>query len=110
VAESFGIVQLEAMAAGLPVINTDLPTGVPHVARDGREGLTVPPGDPAALAAAINKLLDDQNFARRLGSAARTRVAAEYRAEVFVRRTEEVYEAAVAERRASIAALAAGRV
>jgi glycosyltransferase involved in cell wall biosynthesis len=55
-------------------------------------------------------LFDDEDFARRLGSAARARVAAEYRAEVFVRRTEEVYEAAVAERRASIAALAAGRI
>jgi rhamnosyl/mannosyltransferase len=109
-AESFGIAQLEAMATGLPVVNTDLPTGVPHVARDRREGLTVPPGDPAALAAAIGKLLDDQDFAQRLGSAARARVAAEYRAEVFVRRTEEVYEAAVAERRAAVAALAAGPV
>jgi rhamnosyl/mannosyltransferase len=87
-----------------------LPTGVPHVARDGREGLTVPPGDPAALAAAIGKLLDDQDFAQRLGSAARARVAVEYRAEVFVRRTEQVYEAAVAERRAAVAALAAGPV
>jgi glycosyltransferase involved in cell wall biosynthesis len=109
-AESFGIAQLEAMATGLPVVNTDLPTGVPHVARDRREGLTVPPGDPAALAAAIGRLLDDQDFAQRLGSAARARVAAEYRAEVFVRRTEEVYEAAVAERRAAVAALAAGPI
>lgn len=101
-AEAFGIVQLEAMAAGLPVINTDLPTGVPHVARDGREGLTVPPGDPAALAAAIKRLLDDEDLARSLGAAGRSRVAAEYRAEVFVRRIEDVYEAALAERRAAV--------
>ncbi len=100
-AEAFGIVQLEAMAAGLPVINTDLPTGVPHVARNGREGLTVPPGDPVALAAAINRLLDDKDLARSLGAAGRSRVAAEYRAEVFVRRIEDVYEAALAERRAA---------
>ena len=101
-AEAFGIVQLEAMAAGLPVINTDLPTGVPHVARDGREGLTVPPGDPRALAAAIGRLLDDPDCAQRLGSAGRNRVAADYRAEVFVKRTEAVYEAAAAERRAAV--------
>jgi glycosyltransferase involved in cell wall biosynthesis len=98
-AEAFGIVQLEAMAAGLPVINTYLPTGVPHVAREGREGLTVPPGDPAALAAAIKRLLDDQDLARRLGLGGRSRVAAEYRAEVFVRRIENVYETAIAELR-----------
>ncbi|HEY1747614.1 MAG TPA: glycosyltransferase [Xanthobacteraceae bacterium] len=105
-AEAFGFVQLEAMAAGLPVINTDLPTGVPYVVRDGREGLTVTPGDPTALAAAIGRLLDDPDFAHSLGSAGRSRVAAEYRAEVFVRRTEDVYEAAVAERRAAVASLA----
>jgi len=101
-AEAFGIVQLEAMAAGLPVINTDLPTGVPHVARDRREGLTVPPGDPAALAAAIDRLLGDPDLARHLGLAGRRRVAAEYRAEVFVKRIEDVYEAALAERRTAV--------
>jgi glycosyltransferase involved in cell wall biosynthesis len=100
-AEAFGIIQIEAMAAGLPVINTDLPTGVPDVARDGREGLTVPPGDPAALAAAIGRLLDDQELAQRLGSSGRNRVAAEYRAEVYVRRIERVYETAIAELRDS---------
>jgi glycosyltransferase involved in cell wall biosynthesis len=103
-AEAFGIVQLEAMAAGLPVINTDLPTGVPHVARNEREGLTVRPGDPAALAAAINRLLDHEDLARNLGSAGRSRVAAEYRADVFVKRIEDVYEAAIAERRVSVGA------
>lgn len=101
-AEAFGIVQLEAMAAGLPVINTDLPTGVPDVARNQREGLTVPPGEPAALAAAINRLLDDEDLARNLGSAGRSRVAAEYRAEVFVKRIEDVYEGAIAERRNAV--------
>ena len=101
-AEAFGIVQLEAMAAGLPVINTNLPTGVPDVARHEREGLTVPPGDPATLAAAINRLLDDEGLARSFGSAGSSRVAAEYRAEVFVRRIEHVYEAAISERRSAV--------
>jgi glycosyltransferase involved in cell wall biosynthesis len=98
-AEAFGIAQLEAMAAGLPIVNTNLPTGVPHVARHGLEALTVPPNDAAALAAAIGRLLDDPELARRLASASRSRVRAEYRAEIFVKRIEEVYEAAVAERR-----------
>lgn len=75
-AESFGIAQLEAMAAGLPVVNTALPTAVPWVARDGEEGLTVPPGDPGALAVAISALLEDPARAQALGAAGRARVAA----------------------------------
>ena len=94
-AETFGIVQLEAMAAGLPIVNTDLPTGVPHVARHGHEALTVPPHDPAALAAAIAQLLADRELSQRLGAAGRRRAMTDYDLENFVRRIEEVYDQAV---------------
>jgi rhamnosyl/mannosyltransferase len=94
-AEAFGIVQIEAMAVGLPIVNTDLPTGVPHVARHGLEALTVPPNDPAALAAAIAQLLDDRALAQRLGAAGRRRVTTEYDLQSFVNRIEDVYEQAV---------------
>ncbi len=94
-AEAFGIVQLEAMAAGLPIVNTNLPTGVPHVARHGLEALTVPASDPAALAAAVAQLLDDRTLAQRLGAAGRRRATTEYDLQNFVERIEDVYEQAV---------------
>ena len=91
-AEAFGIVQIEAMSCGLPIVNTSLPTAVPHVARQSLEALTVPPGNPAAFAQALSRLLDDAELSRRLGAAGRARAAAEYSLETFVRRTEDVYE------------------
>jgi rhamnosyl/mannosyltransferase len=94
-AEAFGIVQLEAMAVGLPIVNTNLPTGVPHVARHGLEALTVPPNDPAALGGAIAQLLADRGLAQRLGAAGRRRATTEYNLQSFIRRIEDVYDQAV---------------
>jgi rhamnosyl/mannosyltransferase len=89
--EAFGIVQLEAMACGLPVVNTRLDSAVPHVSLDGVTGLTVPPSDSAALAAALRALLDDPPRRAAMGAAARRRVHEEFSAEVMARRTLEVY-------------------
>jgi glycosyltransferase involved in cell wall biosynthesis len=71
--EAFGVVQIEAMAAGRPVVSTNLPTGVPWVNQDGVSGLVVPPGDPVALGNALQRLLDDGALRRRLGEGARQR-------------------------------------
>jgi phosphatidylinositol alpha-mannosyltransferase len=67
-AESFGIVLAEAMAAGTPVVASDLP-GYRAVLRDGQAGRLTPPGDPVALAAALADLLGDAAERRRLTAA-----------------------------------------
>jgi rhamnosyl/mannosyltransferase len=89
--EAFGIVQIEAMAAGLPVVNTSLDSGVPFVSVDGKTGLTVPPGDPQALAAAINRLLDDEGLRQTLGQAGVRRAKREFSLDTMLRRTLQLY-------------------
>ncbi len=71
--EAFGVVQVEAMAAGIPVVSTNLPTGVPWVNQDGVSGLVVPPGDSQALGRAIGTLLADGALRARLGRQASAR-------------------------------------
>jgi rhamnosyl/mannosyltransferase len=89
--EAFGLVQVEAMAAGLPVVCTELGTGTTYVNRDGETGRVIPPRDPAALAEAINALLADGDLRRRLGQGAQAR-ANEFALETMVERTLRVYE------------------
>jgi len=89
--EAFGIVQLEAMACGKPVVNTRLDSGVPSVSVDGVTGLTVPPAHPEALASAINLLLEDPWRRMEYGRAARRRVQEEFSLEVMTHRTLQLY-------------------
>ena len=71
--EAFGIVQLEAMKYGKPVINTNLGTGVNYVSIHDKTGLTVEPKNSKELALAINKLLNDDKLRETLGQNARKR-------------------------------------
>ena len=71
--EGFGIVFLEAMAAGLPVVAARA-AAVPEVVEDGECGILVPPGDADALSTALDRLLGDAEERRRLGSAGALRV------------------------------------
>lgn len=77
-AEAFGVVQLEAMASGTPVISTSVRSGVPWVNQDGETGLVVPPGDSCALRAALERLLSDRGLRSRLGAAGVERVRSEF--------------------------------
>ena len=73
--ESFGIVLVEAMAAGLPVVATDIP-GYREVLRPDAEGLLVPAGNPIALANAVRRILLDPSLSSRYSSAGRARAGA----------------------------------
>lgn len=89
--EAFGIVQLEAMACGIPVINTQLDSGVTFVSPHGVSGLTVPPSDSRALGRAINELLDRPDWRAELGANARRRVARTFTIDKMVQSTFQLY-------------------
>jgi rhamnosyl/mannosyltransferase len=90
-AEAFGIVQVEAMASGKPVLCCELRNGVTWVNQDGVTGLVVPPADPAALAAALRRLADDAGLRSRLGAQARKRALGTFTQEAMARATLDVY-------------------
>jgi rhamnosyl/mannosyltransferase len=89
--EAFGIVQIEAMACGLPVINTDLPSGVPFVSRHGESGLTVRPSDVEALARAIEELLGEPSRRAEMGRKARARAEADFSKATLAKRMRAIY-------------------
>lgn len=89
--EAFGIVQIEAQAAGLPIVATELHTGTSFVTQHGRTGFVVPPRDPAALARAIRVLLANPTLARQLGQAGQQRAMHEFRVSTMLDRVEQVY-------------------
>lgn len=93
--EAFGVVQIEAMAAGLPVVSTRLPTGVPWVNQDGVTGFVVPPGDADALGVALERLSVSGDLRQRLGTAGRERAATVFSRERMVRSFRDVVDAVV---------------
>jgi glycosyltransferase involved in cell wall biosynthesis len=93
--EGLPISILEAMAAGLPVVATAV-GGAPELVVDGETGLLVPPRDPAALAAAIEKLTSDAGLRRRLGDAGRARAEARFDALAFRRAHLAAYRTVLA--------------
>jgi glycosyltransferase involved in cell wall biosynthesis len=88
---------LEAMASGCSVIATSV-GDVPFVLEEGAAGMLVPPKDPVALAAAVERLVTDPDEAARLGEKARRRVESEFGRDRLVRRVFDLYAAAAARR------------
>ena len=90
VSEGFGLVVLEALAAGKPVVATAV-GGITEIVDDGRTGILVAPRDPVALAKAIVAVIRDPVLARTLGDAGRTSARAGFPAERMVRAVEDLY-------------------
>lgn len=88
--EGLPLSMLEAMSRGVPVIVTPV-GGIPDVVAEGVEGFLVPPRDVVALADAIARLLRDEGARRRMGAAARERIAREYAEERAIACLEEQY-------------------
>jgi len=96
--EAFGLVQVEAMASGCPVINTDITnSGVAWVSPHGRSGLTVPINNPPALARAAERLLDEPGLRDRLAVGAIARATEKFTDATMAERSLRVYRRVVRE-------------
>jgi len=96
--EPFGIINLEAMACGTPVVASRV-GGIPEVVADGETGWLVEPGDSAALAQALRAALADPERARRMGEAGRRRVEAHFSWDHIAALTMDVYQQAIDDHR-----------
>lgn len=94
--EAFGVVALEAMRAGLPVIASAIPgSGLGEVVEDGKTGMLVPPGDVNALVAAIERMRDS-NSRNTYGSAGKVRWESSFSLDASARQVQTVYQAMLA--------------
>lgn len=95
--EGFSLPAIEAMACGVPLVATTGGALPEVVGKDGETGLLVTPDDPGALAAAISRLLDDQELAARLGSGGREHVLGRFTWHATAAGTTEHYRLAIEE-------------
>lgn len=90
--EAFGIVLIEAMACGKPVISTELGTGTSWVNQDGQTGLVVAPRDSRALKLAIEKLLQNKELAQKMGQQAKQRVKEKFVLKTMLSQIANIYQ------------------
>lgn len=90
--EAFGLVQLEAMAYGIPVINTNLPSGVPEVSIHMKTGLTVKPGNVRDLLNAMNWMCCHPNERKEMGIEARKRLESRFTEKLLVKNLHKIYK------------------
>jgi glycosyltransferase involved in cell wall biosynthesis len=90
--ETYGLVQVEAMACGKPVVSTNIGTGVNFVNQHGKTGFTVQPRNVQALVGAMGELIANTDLALRFGEYAKQRALHEFSAETMVERTMRVYD------------------
>lgn len=100
--EAFGLTCVEALAHATPVVASAI-GGMLDTVRDGVDGFLVPPGDVAAMVDRVRRLTTDPALARRMGEAGRQRMASAFSADIFYRRTMDVYEDAVRTHRTAAA-------
>jgi glycosyltransferase involved in cell wall biosynthesis len=89
--EGFGLVLLEAMAAKLPIVATEV-SAIPEIVQSGETGLLVPPENPVALAQAICQMLDDRAVAQKMGLAGYQRLQQHFTVQAMVDRTSQLYQ------------------
>jgi len=89
--EAYGLVQIEAMASGRPVVCTELGTGTSYVNQHGETGLVVSPRDPQALRQAIVSLLENEPRRQRMGRQAQQRAIQEFNVATMVDRITRLY-------------------
>ncbi|MGQ9618198.1 MAG: glycosyltransferase [Candidatus Aminicenantia bacterium] len=90
--ESFGLVQLEAMACGKPVINTNISSAVPEISLHEETGLTVQPANSESLSEAIKRLIENKDEMIKYGLKARERVRKFYSIDVISKRIVRIYK------------------
>ena len=89
--EAFGLVQIEAMSNGRPIINTSLDSGVPWVARNNREAITVKPNNVEQLSSALTKISTNHDFTDELGGNALKRFSEVFEYSTFCENTDSLY-------------------
>jgi len=89
--EAFGIVILEAMACGTPVISTELGTGTSWVNQNGKTGFVVPPKNSKSLASAIKTILTQKNLSQQFGLTSQNRVREKFSLNQMIEKSTEVY-------------------